>query len=47
RVCYHPVWSPDGSRIAFVSEQDRTDDIWIMNADGSEQRNLTENEWEW
>jgi tetratricopeptide (TPR) repeat protein len=47
RVCYHPVWSPDGGRIAFVSEQDRTDDIWIMNADGSEPRNLTENVWEW
>jgi len=47
RVCYHPVWSPDGGRIAFVSEQDRTDDIWIMNADGSDQRNLTENVWEW
>ncbi|NLG52240.1 MAG: tetratricopeptide repeat protein [Chloroflexi bacterium] len=46
-VCYHPVWSPDGSRIAFVSEQDRTDDIWIMNADGSGQKNLTENTWEW
>ncbi len=47
RVCYNPVWSPDGGRIAFVSEQDRTDDIWVMNPDGSDPRNLTENGWEW
>jgi len=46
-ICYHPVWSPDGSRIAFVAQQDRTDDIWIMNADGSDAHNLTENVWEW
>jgi TolB protein len=32
-----PVWSPDGSRIAYV----RSYDIWVMNADGSAQRRLT------
>ena len=31
-----PVWSPDGSQIAFS----RSSDIWIMNADGSDQRPL-------
>ena len=42
-------WSPDGSQIAFVlylpSEepgQPPQDDIFIMNADGSRQRNLTQ-----
>ena len=30
-----------------MSEQDRTDDIWIMDADGSDAHNLTENDWEW
>jgi len=32
-----PAWSPDGSQLAFV----RNDDIWVMNADGSGARNLT------
>jgi Tol biopolymer transport system component len=33
-----PVWSPDGVRIAF----ERDYDIWVMNADGTDQVNLTE-----
>ena len=32
-----PDWSPDGSRIAYNGD----DDIWIMNADGTGQTNLT------
>ncbi len=31
----HPVWSPDGSRIAFISDRDGQNNLWIMNADGS------------
>jgi Tol biopolymer transport system component len=38
-------WSPDGRHIAFVSSRDdpahRTYDLFVMNADGSGQRNLT------
>lgn len=34
-----PAWSPDGRRIAFVSESDR--EVWVMNRDGSGQRRLT------
>lgn len=29
------VWSPDRSRVAFVSERSGDDDIWVANADGS------------
>lgn len=36
-----PAWSPDGSRIAFRSTRDGKSDVWVMNADGSGQRNLT------
>ena len=37
-----PAWSPDGNQIAFVrSENRRTEDIWVMNADG-EQVQLTD-----
>jgi TolB protein len=37
----HPVWSPDGRRIGFVSNRGNNRDIYVMNADGSRQRNLT------
>ena len=32
----HPSWSPDGKQIVFS-----TGDIWVMDADGENQRNLT------
>ena len=37
------VWSPDGTKIAFVrsSGQGVTYDVWVMNADGTNQVNLT------
>jgi TolB protein len=36
----HPRWTRDG-RIVFSSERDGNKEIYIMNADGSEQTNLT------
>jgi len=30
-----PAWSPDGSKIAFVSDRDGALHVWTMNADGS------------
>ena len=40
---YGPAWSPDGQKIAFVSQRDghTNHEIYLMNADGSGQRNLT------
>ena len=39
----NPAWSPDGQKIAFVSERDGNAEIYVMNADGSGQTNLTKN----
>jgi len=40
---FAPVWSPDGNKIAFVSVRDGNLEIYVMNADGSNQINLTNN----
>lgn len=34
-------WSPDGNRIVFQSNRDGNYEIYVMNADGSDQRRLT------
>ncbi len=36
-----PAWSPDGARIAFVSQRDQNRAIYVMNADGSNAVRLT------
>ena len=38
-----PVWSPDGSRIAFLADRDEPflRQLYVMNADGSNQTRLT------
>ncbi len=36
-----PVYSPDGKYIAFTSDEDGGDNIWVMNADGSNPRPVT------
>lgn len=36
-----PRFSPDGSRIAFTSDRGGGDNIWLMNADGSDKRQVT------
>jgi TolB protein len=37
-----PVWSPDGKKIAFTSNRDGNYEIYLMNPDGSEQRNISQ-----
>ena len=36
-----PQWSHDGKRIAFTSDRDGDPEIYVMNADGSDQKRLT------
>lgn len=38
------VWSPDSGRIAFVSDRDGDQDVYVMNADGTGVRLLTTNQ---
>ncbi|HXI22102.1 MAG TPA: hypothetical protein VNH46_13500, partial [Gemmatimonadales bacterium] len=40
-IDHQPVWAPDGRRIVFVSGRDRLPQLYVMNADGSEVRQLT------
>jgi Tol biopolymer transport system component len=35
-----PVWSPDGTRLAFLTNRAGPWEIWVMNADGSNPRPL-------
>ena len=38
---WNTTWSPDGTKIAFVSRKSGSNNIWIMNADGTNQIQLT------
>jgi dipeptidyl aminopeptidase/acylaminoacyl peptidase len=35
-----PAWSPDGSRIAFITDRNGPWEIWVMNANGTDQHPL-------
>lgn len=38
---YNPMWSPDGSSIAFVSNRSGAFQIWLMGKDGNHPRQLS------
>ncbi len=37
----HPRFSPDGKRIAFLSDRDGADNVWVMDPDGTGLRAIT------
>lgn len=39
----HPTWSPDGQQIAFWSSRSGHPQIWVMNRDGTEMHNISNN----
>ena len=41
----YPVWSPDGTKVLFVSNADGDNEIMTINADGTDLTQITFNEW--
>ena len=36
-----PRWSPDGRKIAYVTDKDGSDELWVIDADGKNPRQIT------
>ena len=46
-MSYDPAWRPDGNQIAFVSLETGNDEIFLVDRDGANKKQITVNEWEW
>ncbi len=46
-IAYDPEWSPDGAWIAFVTQENESDDVWLVRPDSTGQKALMRNDWEW
>ena len=46
-IAYDPVWSPTAEQIAFVSNDSGNDEIWVIERDGSDARQLTRDNFSW
>ena len=44
---HSPVWSPDGKRIAFISDRGGSENIWTMKLDGTDLKQLTKEKSRW
>ena len=40
----NPVYSPDGKQFAFISDRSGANNLWIANADGSDPRQISQDE---
>ncbi len=41
---YSPRWSPNGTKIAYIRDDTKKSDVWVMDANGSNRTQLTEND---
>ncbi len=46
-IAYDPAWSPTAEQIAFVSNDSKNDEIWVIHRDGSGARQLTRDNYNW
>ena len=44
---WSPAFGPDDWRVVFVSNDSGNDEIWTVNRDATDLRQLTRNTWEW
>ena len=40
---FRPNWSPDGAQITFTTTRDDNAEVYVMDADGTNQTNVTAN----